>query len=295
MLSFDFEVLRRLVKFTIRRSREDRIPQVASSLTFTTVLSVVPLVTVGFAIFTAFPMFSSFQVALQGFLADHLMPAQVSIQIFKYLDQFVSKAKGLTTAGLLVLGVTAVMTMMTIESVFNVIWRVRKSRPLTQRVLVYWSIITLGPILFGLSLSISSFVLTESANWSGSLGAAAAGSAHQMGPMMALGLTGTALPLTILAYTLLYVYLPNCRVEWRDAVIGAVLAGLGFELARHGFWHVYAQVPDLYRGVRRVRDAADFPDLGVSELADYVAGRHRGFAAAGNSSRGIPARFLRRR
>nr|WP_254067661.1 YihY family inner membrane protein [Burkholderia sp. L27(2015)] len=234
MLSFDFEVLRRLVKFTIRRSREDRIPQVASSLTFTTVLSVVPLVTVGFAIFTAFPMFSSFQVALQGFLADHLMPAQVSIQIFKYLDEFVSKAKGLTTAGLLVLGVTAVMTMMTIESVFNVIWRVRKSRPLTQRVLVYWSIITLGPILFGLSLSISSFVLTESANWSGSLGAAA-GNAHHMGPMMALGLTGTALPLTILAYTLLYVYLPNCRVEWRDAVIGAVLAGLGFELARHGF------------------------------------------------------------
>ena len=168
MLSFDFEVLRRLVKFTIRRSREDRIPQVASSLTFTTVLSVVPLVTVGFAIFTAFPMFSSFQVALQGFLADHLMPAQVSNQIFKYLDEFVSKAKGLTTAGLLVLGVTAVMTMMTIESVFNVIWRVRKSRPLTQRVLVYWSIITLGPILFGLSLSISSFVLTESANSSGS-------------------------------------------------------------------------------------------------------------------------------
>jgi membrane protein len=231
MLSFNFEVLRRLALFTLRRSREDRIPQVAGSLTFTTVLSLVPLVTVGFAIFTAFPMFSSFQASLQGFLADHLMPVQVSSQIFKYLDQFVAKAKGLTTAGLLVLVVTAVMTMMTVEAAFNVIWRVRKARPLTQRVLVYWSIITLGPVLFGLSLSISSYVLAQSASLSGSFGA----SAHHMPALMAWALNGVAVPLTILAYTLLYVYLPNCRVEWRDAVAGGVLAGVCFELARHGF------------------------------------------------------------
>jgi len=76
-------------------------------------------------------------MSLQGFLADHLMPAQINDQIFKYLNQFASKAKGLTTMGMIVLFVTSVMTMMTVESAFNVIWRVRKPRPLAQRVQEY--------------------------------------------------------------------------------------------------------------------------------------------------------------
>ncbi|MDC6131162.1 YihY family inner membrane protein, partial [Burkholderia gladioli] len=161
-LSVDLVTIRRLARFAAKRGAEDRIPQVAGSLTFTTILAVVPLVTVAFALFTAFPMFSSFQSSLQGFLADHLMPAQINNQIFKYLNQFSAKAKGLTTAGLIVLVVTSVMTMMTIESAFNVIWRVRKSRPFAQRVLAYWAFITLAPLLFGISLSISSYLFTKS-------------------------------------------------------------------------------------------------------------------------------------
>ena len=130
--------------------------------TFTSVLSLVPLATVAFALFTAFPIFGSFQSSLQDFLAVHLMPSQINSQIFKYLNQFASKAKGLTTVGMIILFVTSVMTMMTVESAFNVIWRVRKPRPLAQRVLVYWAIITLGPILFGCSLSISSYLFAQS-------------------------------------------------------------------------------------------------------------------------------------
>jgi len=226
MVAFDFDKLKRLARFTATRLNDDRIPQVAGSLTFTTVLSLVPLITVAFAIFTAFPIFGTFQASLQGFLANHLMPAQVSNQIFKYLDLFVAKAKGLTTAGLLFLVVTSVMTMMTVESAFNVIWRVRKSRPLAQRIVIYWGVITLGPVLVGVSLSISSYVLSQSLALSGT---------QHVPQLLGWVLEAAALPLTVAAYTFLYSYLPNCRVELRDAMVGAVLAGVGFELARHGF------------------------------------------------------------
>ncbi|MFM0116300.1 YihY family inner membrane protein [Paraburkholderia nemoris] len=231
---FDLDTLKRLAQFAAKRSSEDRIPQVAGSLTFTTMLSLVPLATVAFALFTAFPIFSSFQMSLQIFLADHLMPAQLNSQIFDYLNQFASKAKGLTTIGMIFLFVTAVMTMMTVESAFNVIWRVRKARPIAQRILVYWAIITLGPILIGVSLSISSYLFTRSM---------AVTAVQHIPSVIDWALTGAALPLTALAFTMLYVFLPNCRVEWRDAVIGGITAAIAFELAKRGFGYYVRRIP----------------------------------------------------
>ncbi|MCG5076988.1 YihY family inner membrane protein [Paraburkholderia tagetis] len=233
-LRIDLDIVERLARFAARRSREDRIPQVAGSLTFTTLLSIVPLATVAFALFTAFPIFASFQNSLQGFLADHLMPAQINSQIFMYLNQFASKAKGLTTMGMIVLFVTSVMTMMTVESAFNVIWRVRKARPLAQRVLVYWAILTLGPILIGVSLSISSYLFTRSA---------ALATEQHVSMLFDWMLMGASLPLTAVAFTMLYVYLPNCRVEWRDAVVGGIAAAIAFELAKRGFGLYVRRIP----------------------------------------------------
>lgn len=233
-LRIDLDIVKRLARFAMRRSREDRIPQVAGSLTFTTLLSLVPLATVAFALFTAFPIFASFQNSLQGFLADHLMPAQINSQIFMYLNQFASKAKGLTTMGMIVLFVTSVMTMMTVESAFNVIWRVRKARPFAQRVLVYWAILTLGPILIGVSLSISSYLFTRSA---------ALATEQHVSMLFDWMLMGASMPLTALAFTMLYVYLPNCRVEWRDAVVGGVAAAVAFELAKRGFGLYVRRIP----------------------------------------------------
>ncbi len=231
---FDLDKLKRLAQFAAKRSSEDRIPQVAGSLTFTTMLALVPLATVAFALFTAFPIFSSFQMSLQIFLADHLMPAQLNTQIFNYLNQFASKAKGLTTIGMIFLFVTAVMTMMTVESAFNVIWRVRKARPIAQRILVYWAIITLGPILIGVSLSMSSYLFTRSMAFT---------AAQHIPPVIDWALTSAVLPLTALAFTMLYVFLPNCRVEWRDAVIGGVAAAIAFELAKRGFGYYVRRIP----------------------------------------------------
>ncbi|HTJ94159.1 MAG TPA: YihY family inner membrane protein [Pararobbsia sp.] len=227
--------LSRLAGFIARRSREARIQQVAGSLTFTTVLALVPLATVAFALFTAFPLFAQFQSSLQSFLADHLMPPQVNSQIFRYLDQFASKAKSLTTAGLFLLCVTGVMTMMTIEAAFNLIWRVPKSRPLAQRVLVYWSIITLGPVLFGVSLSVSSYLISRSMWISGSRGVSDA---------VDWALTGAALPLTAVAFTIMYVYMPNCKVQWRDAAVGGTVAAVAFETAKRVFGIYIRHMPN---------------------------------------------------
>ncbi|TAM29050.1 MAG: YihY family inner membrane protein [Paraburkholderia sp.] len=230
----DLDSAKRLARFAARRSREDRIAQVAGSLTFTTMLALVPLATVAFALLTAFPIFGSFHNSLQGFLADHLMPAQINSQIFKYLNQFESKAKGLTTMGMIVLFVTSVMTMMTVESAFNLIWRVRKARPFAQRVLVYWAVITLGPILIGASLSISSYLFTRSL--------AIASEQHVSG-LFYWTLAGIALPLEALAFTILYVYLPNCYVQWRDAVVGGIAAAIAFECAKRGFGLYVRRIP----------------------------------------------------
>lgn len=231
-LSLDLDTLARLARFTAKRASEDRIAQVAGSLTFTTMLAIVPLATVAFALFTAFPIFGTFQASLQMFLAQHLMPDQINNQIFHYLNQFASKAKGLTTAGLIVLFVTSLMTMMTVESAFNLIWRVAKPRPFAQRVLVYWAIITLGPLLIGVSLSITSHLFTHSASIAG-----------ELSPLIEWTLTGAALPFTVLVFTMLYVYLPNCTVQWRDAVVGGLCAAVAFELAKRGFGAYVHSIP----------------------------------------------------
>ncbi len=231
-LSFDLVTLKRLAHFAAKRSGEDRIAQVAGSLTFTTMLAIVPLATVAFALFTAFPLFSTFQASLQTFLAQHLMPDQINNQIFRYLNQFASKAKGLTTAGMIVLFVTSVMTMMTVESAFNLIWRVPKPRPFAQRVLVYWAIITLGPLLIGVSLSITSHLFTRPT-----------GLASELSPLIEWALSGAALPFTAFVFTMLYVYLPNCSVQWRDALVGGLAASVAFEIAKRGFGYYVRHIP----------------------------------------------------
>ncbi|KND59294.1 Ribonuclease BN [Candidatus Burkholderia verschuerenii] len=234
-ISIDLAAIRRLAGFVGQRFGEDRVAQVAGSLTFTSVLSIVPLATVAFALFTAFPIFGSFQASLQDFLSVHLMPPQINDQIFKYLNQFAAKAKGLTTVGMIILFVTAVMTMMTVESAFNVIWRVKKARPIAQRVLVYWAIITLGPMLFGVSLSISSYLFARSV--------AFAGSHNLLPPMAEWFLTGVSLPITAFGFTMIYVYMPNCKVEWRDALVGGLVAAVAFELCKRGFGFYIRRIP----------------------------------------------------
>jgi YihY family inner membrane protein len=138
------------------RFREDRLGLTASSLTFTTTIALVPFFTVALAVFTAFPMFSKLQGTLQTWLVQSLVPDAIARQVLGYLTQFAGKASRLGVVGLGVLFVTALALILTIDRTLNNIWRVKRPRPFAQRVLVYWAAMTLGPLLLGASLALTS-------------------------------------------------------------------------------------------------------------------------------------------
>ena len=145
-----------------RAVREDRLAQVSGSLTFTTLLALVPLLTVTLTVFSAFPVFAGFAGAIRNFILENLIPAASGRVITVYMQQFAENAGKLTTAGLAILGVAAVMMMLTIDRTFNTVWRVPKPRPLVSRLLIYWGALTVGPLLIGASLSLTSWIVTLS-------------------------------------------------------------------------------------------------------------------------------------
>ncbi|WP_211468195.1 YihY family inner membrane protein [Collimonas silvisoli] len=214
--------LRDLFRFAARRLSEERLPQVAGSLTFTTILALVPMLTIALAIFTVFPLFSTFRASLEEYFVHSLMPRGVADTILNYLSQFAAKSARLSAVGGVALIATAVLTMSTVDHVFNRIWRVKTQRPWIQRMMVYWAIITLGPLLIGISISVTS-----------NLSAAANGLV--MSWVGAWFYTAVSISLTTGAFTLLYVAVPNQRVNWRDAVWGGLLAGIAFEIAKRFF------------------------------------------------------------
>ena len=203
------------------RFREDRLSLTASSLTFTTTIALVPFFTVALAIFTAFPMFSKVQGALQTWLVQSLIPDAIARQVLGYLTQFAGKASRLGTAGLVALFVSAFALILTIDRTLNTIWRVRRPRPLAQRVLIYWAVMTLGPLLLGASVSISSYVISASRGLVGAM----PGSVR-----IALDLVEFLLLSAGLAA--LYRYVPHTHVRTRHAWAGALFAATGIVLAK---------------------------------------------------------------
>jgi membrane protein len=214
--------LRDLFRFAARRLNEERLPQVAGSLTFTTILALVPMLTIALAIFTVFPLFSTFRAALEQYFVHNLMPRGVANTILDYLNQFATKSARLSAVGGIALIVTSVLTMSTVDHVFNRIWRVKTQRPWIHRVLVYWAIITLGPLLIGVSITVTSY-LSAAAN-----GLVVSWVGRWFYTLLSVSLTTGA-------FTLLYVAVPNQRVDWRDAIWGGLLAGIAFEIAKRIF------------------------------------------------------------
>ncbi len=225
--------MRHLFRFAARRLDEERLPQVAGSLTFTTVLALVPILTIALAIFTTFPLFNTFRASLEAYFVRNLMPQGIANTILGYLTQFSSKATRLSAVGAVALIVTAVMMMLMIDRVFNQIWRVKTTRPITQRILVYWAIVTLGPLLIGASITLTSYVFT-----------ATNGVLRSSIPFSGGVLYSTiSILLTTVAFTLLYIVVPNRLVEWRDAVCGGLLAAIAFEVVKRLFAVFVVKVP----------------------------------------------------
>jgi len=221
-----------LVRFARRRLTEERLPQVAGSLTFTTTLAIVPLLTIVLAIFTTFPMFGKLRSTLEANFVQMLMPRAISNTIISNLTQFASKATGLSAVGAVALVFTSAALIGTVERALNQIWRVRQPRPLLQRVLVYWALVTLGPLAFGISLTITSQLFTATGSISTAL------------PFIGAAFyTVVSVALTTGAYALLYMTVPNRYVDWRDAVWGGLVAAIAFEIAKRVFAIFIRQFP----------------------------------------------------
>lgn len=203
------------------RFREDHMGLTASSLTFTTSIALVPFFTVALAIFTAFPMFSKLQGALQAWLIQSLIPDNIARQVLGYLTQFTRQANKLGIAGLAVLLVTAIALILTIDRTLNNIWRVKKARPLTQRVLIYWATVTLGPLLLAASLALTSYVLSASRGLVGPLPAS-----------LRFALDVVQFFLVAGGMAALYRYVPNTHVKWAHAWAGGLFVAAGLEIAK---------------------------------------------------------------
>ncbi len=214
------------------RFREDRLGLTASSLTFTTTIALVPLVTVILAVFTVFPMFAQFESVLQKWLIESLIPDSIARQVLGYLTQFSGKASRLGGVGLAVLFLTALALMMTIDHTLNGIWRVRKPRPWGQRVLVYWAVMTLGPLLLALILSVTSYALSAS---KGLVGVVPGG----------IGLLLDTVQFVLLAGSMaaLYHFVPNTQIRWVHAWMGGVFVSVGFEVAKRVLVLYLSKVP----------------------------------------------------
>jgi membrane protein len=215
-----------------RRFGEDRLGLTASSLTFTTTMALVPFFTLALAIFTAFPIFGKLQGALQAWLAQSLIPEAISRQVLGYLTQFAGKANRLGAFGLAALIVTALALMLTIDRTLNSIWRVRRPRPLAQRVLIYWAALTLGPLLLGASLSLTSYVVSASRG----LVSGVPGVLQVVFGLIEFLLLATGL-------MALYRFVPNTPVRREHAWAGGVFAAVGIELARRVLAWYIGKVP----------------------------------------------------
>jgi membrane protein len=212
----------RSTALTLReRFREDRLGLSASSLTFTTTIALVPFFTVALALFTAFPIFGKLQATLQTWLVQSLVPDAIARQVLGYLTQFAGKASRLGGLGLAALVASAIALVLTIDRTLNGIWRVRRPRPLAQRVLIYWAAITLGPLLLAVSLGTTSYVLSASR-----------GLVRSVPGTLAFLLDAVEFLLLAGALTALYRFVPNTPVRRAHAIAGGVSAALGIEIAK---------------------------------------------------------------
>ncbi|MCC5791175.1 MAG: YihY family inner membrane protein [Legionellaceae bacterium] len=203
---------------------EDDCTYRASALAFTTLLAMVPLMSVSLSILSSFPVFQDLRDPLQDFIFENFVPA-TGAMVQNYLQQFTAQVSRLSISGLLFLFLTAILVMVTIESSLNTIWRVANPRKGIPAFLLYWAILSLTPILLGLSIAVSSWIISMPLI-----------QAHHPPSFL---LNAVPFLLSFIGFTFLYMVVPNCRVAFQDACWGGFFAALSFELAKAGFaWYL---------------------------------------------------------
>lgn len=200
--------------------RRDRCTRHAAALAFSSLLALAPLIAIGFSILSVFSSLETLGQGLEDFIYQYLVP-DAGIEVRQYLSSFAEQAGKLTAVGLIAFFVTALILLHNIEESLNDIWRSKVRRSFIQRVLIYWALVTLGPILMGASLSLSTYFLSlDMVNEFSS----------RAGAVKALPMFFEAM-----AFFMLYTIMPNSPIKWRYALIGGVVAAILFELTKRGF------------------------------------------------------------
>jgi len=220
------------MRYVTAKFKQDKCTQMAASLTFDSLLSLVPLITIALTMFSAFPVFSDFSERIKEFLLSNMLPETGGKMISLYVEQFAESASRLTAYGLAFLAVTAMLMLVTINNAFNTIWRVTKPRPWVRRLMMYWAVITLAPLLIGASLSLTSWLVGLSVGY-----------AKNMPLFGSLSLKVVPVFLTTIAFGLLIKIVPNCHVPIRHALIGGVVASVAFETMNRVFGYFIVHFP----------------------------------------------------
>lgn len=211
-------------RFLARRFNDDQCFEAAGALSFTTVFAMVPLLTVALSMFATFQEFSRFSEAITSFVFRHFVPTSGE-EIEAYIREFVDKASHLTAVGTIALIISGLLLMTSIEHSFNRIWRLVSPRRALPQFIVFWTAMTLGPLLVGAGLALSSAMLASPY---------LARVSEQLG-LEAMVLAAMPFLVTFAAATLAYLIVPNCPVRLRHALIGGLFTASAFNLAKYGF------------------------------------------------------------
>ncbi|HET9470674.1 MAG TPA: YihY family inner membrane protein, partial [Usitatibacter sp.] len=209
-------------RFVLRRWTEDRCPQIAGNLTYTTLLALVPIFTVAVSILSASPFFPAMVAQVKAFLLLNLAPAASARLIAVYMEDFAANAERLTWTGTAIVLVVSVLMMLIIDRSLNSIWRVHRRRPYWLLVPGYVALFVVGPFLIGAGMAATTFLLSASAG---------------LGPLDVEPVLFRLVSLasTLLAFFLVYKVVPHRHVPWRHALAGSVVAAVLFEAAKELF------------------------------------------------------------
>ncbi|MGH1371309.1 MAG: YihY family inner membrane protein [Cellvibrionaceae bacterium] len=224
-----FSALIRFLPLLYREYVEKGCRQQAAALTYMTLFAIVPTMTVIFTMFSLFPAFEGMSDRFQAMMFQYVMP-ESGLEIEQYLTEFTAQARSLTMVGVLMLVATAYFMIKNIERTFNGIWGVIEARKGLPNFLLYWAVLSLGPLLLGVGLAISTYLLSLR---------------FFVDEYDALGIIPTILSyspwlFTTMAFTLLFAAVPNCKVPFKDALAGGVLTAICFELFKDLFGWIVA-------------------------------------------------------
>ena len=222
-------VFGRFAWYVARRFNDDGCLAAAGALSYTTLVSLVPLLAISLAVFSAFPIFDTLRGEALSFIFNAFVP-RIGGTVEGYISTFAASAGKTTALGVVVLAVTAIMLLATIEARLDAIWRVHVPRGWVARITIYWTLLTLGPLIFGLALSISTSLHVVTRD----LGTAGAASLPVLGQ---LSFVAGTLPVLLqgVGLMLFYCLIPHCPVRWRDGLLGGVAAAMLLEICRFGF------------------------------------------------------------